>query len=331
MTITATNKLPAFDHFIQQLRHVWASTSDVETRMKRAEALLRVMLADSAIIAHSKQWPWTPGQNLLLYEDPDHHFVINATVRKPGSKGAVHDHGHSWTLYGLVEGTERIERYTRLDDGKRAGHAELKLIADREMEPGGVDFVPPYEVHAERGGPERWLLFECGPHVGAIGRADHHAMAVGAVATSEHTGRQHVGQTIAQDVRWHAKLGIRKALILAVAFDLEFGACRQHVNAQPLGELAQPREPSILPLPHRQRRPQRPNARGLLSGDELGQSVGVDIRRMDSEPCDEHREHAQVAALHRLDRREQQRILDVGLAQRHLHREDHADPGHRRV
>jgi predicted metal-dependent enzyme (double-stranded beta helix superfamily) len=155
MAAIATNRLPAFDRFIQELRKVWVSVSDAETRMKRAETVLKVALADPTIGAHSKQWPWTPGQNLLLYEDPDYHFVINATVRKPGSKGAVHDHGHSWTLYGLVEGTERIERYVRLDDGRREGYAELKLVADREMGSGGVDFVPPYEVHAERGGPER--------------------------------------------------------------------------------------------------------------------------------------------------------------------------------
>ncbi|MGA2944629.1 MAG: hypothetical protein ABSE50_21605 [Xanthobacteraceae bacterium] len=151
----ATNRLPAFDGFIQQLRHVWSSIGDVETRMKRAEILLQQLLADAAMLAHSTQWPWTPGQNLLLYEDPDHHFVINATVRKPGSKGMVHDHGHSWTLYGLLEGTEQIERYKRLDDGKRPGHAELRLLSSKEMGPGGVDFVSPYEVHAERGGPER--------------------------------------------------------------------------------------------------------------------------------------------------------------------------------
>ena len=155
MIATATSRLPAFEHFIAQLRQVWASVSDAETRMKRAEILLKGALADPTIIAHSKQWPWTPGQNLLLYEDPDCHFVINATVRKPGSKGAIHDHGHSWTLYGLVEGTERIERYIRLDDGRRADYAELRLVADREMGPGGVDFVPPFEVHAERGGGER--------------------------------------------------------------------------------------------------------------------------------------------------------------------------------
>lgn len=150
-----TARLPAFEHLIQELRRVWASESDVEQRMKRAETLLKVALADPSIVSHSKQWPWTPGQNLLLYEDPDHGFAINATVRKPGSKGAIHDHGHSWTLYGLIEGTERIERYKRLDDGKRDGYAELTLVADREMGPGGVDFVPPYSVHAERGGPDR--------------------------------------------------------------------------------------------------------------------------------------------------------------------------------
>jgi len=155
MTNNNTTRLPAFERFIQELRQVWASVADVETRMKRAETLLKVALADPDIVAHSKQWPWTPGQNLLLYEDRDHHFVVNATVRQPGSKGAVHDHGHSWTLYGLVEGTERIEGYKRLDNGKRPGHAELELIADRQMGPGGVDFVPPYEVHAERGGPDR--------------------------------------------------------------------------------------------------------------------------------------------------------------------------------
>ncbi len=151
-----TARLPAFEHLIQELRRVWASESDVETADEaRRDSAQGCARRSRRSCAHSKQWPWTPGQNLLLYEDPDHGFAINATVRKPGSKGAIHDHGHSWTLYGLIEGTERIERYQRLDDGKRDGHAELKLVADREMGPGGVDFVPPYSVHAERGGPDR--------------------------------------------------------------------------------------------------------------------------------------------------------------------------------
>jgi predicted metal-dependent enzyme (double-stranded beta helix superfamily) len=155
MTSTVPNRLPAIENLVQKLRQVWISESDMESRMRRAELALKEVLSDPDVVKHSKQWPWTPGQNLLLYEDPDHHFVINATVRKPGSKGAVHDHGHSWTLYGLVEGIERIERYARLDDGKCEGFANLKLVAEREMGPGGIDFVAPHQVHAERGGEVR--------------------------------------------------------------------------------------------------------------------------------------------------------------------------------
>jgi predicted metal-dependent enzyme (double-stranded beta helix superfamily) len=155
MTSTIANRLPPIENLVQKLRQVWTSVSDMEARMRRAEVALKETLSDPAVVVHSKRWPFTPGQNLLLYEDPDHHFVINATVRRPGSKGAVHDHGHSWTLYGLVDGVERIERYARTDDGKREGYADLKLISDREMGPGGVDFVPPYQVHAERAGAAR--------------------------------------------------------------------------------------------------------------------------------------------------------------------------------
>jgi predicted metal-dependent enzyme (double-stranded beta helix superfamily) len=155
MISTSTNRLPAIENLVQKLRQVWTLESEVEVRMRRAEVALKETLSDPNVVTHSKQWPWTPGQNLLLYEDPDYHFVINATVRKPGSKGAVHDHGHSWTLYGLVDGIERIERYTRMDDGKRERFADLKLVAEREMGPGGVDFVAPYEVHAERAGASR--------------------------------------------------------------------------------------------------------------------------------------------------------------------------------
>jgi predicted metal-dependent enzyme (double-stranded beta helix superfamily) len=155
MTSTTKNRLPAIQNLVQKLRQIWVSEEHLEARMRRAEVALKEALSDSDVVTASKRWPWTPGQNLLLYEDPDYHFVINATVRQPRSKGAVHDHGHSWTLYGLITGIERIERYARMDDGKREGFADLKLVADREMGPGGVDLVPPYQVHAEQGGSDR--------------------------------------------------------------------------------------------------------------------------------------------------------------------------------
>jgi predicted metal-dependent enzyme (double-stranded beta helix superfamily) len=196
MTTTTTNRLPALEGLVQRLRQIWTTEPDFEMRMRSAEPALKAVLRDPDVIAHSKQWPWTPGQNLLLYEDPDHHFVINATVRKPGSKGAVHDHGHSWTLYGLVDGVERIERYVRIDDGKLEGFADLKLVADREMGPGGVDFVPPYEVHAERGGAERSVAIIIRSER-MVGRFKQHMFDVEGRSVTEGWGPEQVSYILA--------------------------------------------------------------------------------------------------------------------------------------
>src|SRR5271165_5943949 len=46
MIVAATYRLLAFERLTQRLPQVWASVSDIETRLKRAETLLRVMLAD---------------------------------------------------------------------------------------------------------------------------------------------------------------------------------------------------------------------------------------------------------------------------------------------
>src|ERR1700691_6252914 len=123
-------RLPVFDKFIADLRAIWGAEADDGRRMTKAKPLLERLVMDPALKAHSAQWPSTEGRkNLLLYVDPDHHFAINAVVREPGRTGGVHDHAHAWVLYGLVEGTESLERYDRLDDGSRPGYAEVKLAS----------------------------------------------------------------------------------------------------------------------------------------------------------------------------------------------------------
>lgn len=149
------HRLAVLDRLIAELRAIWSSEPNLEARMRRAKPVLEAVLADTELLAHSKAWPSTVGQNLLFYEDPDFGFAINATVRPPGSRGTVHDHAHAWTLYGLLDGWEHLERYARRDDGTRPGHAELELLSDATLRPGMIDFVAPYEIHAERGGDGR--------------------------------------------------------------------------------------------------------------------------------------------------------------------------------
>jgi len=149
-------RLPVFDRFVNELRGIWAAETENQHRMERAKPLLERLVKDDGLKAHSAGWPSTEGhKNLLLYVDPDHHFVINAVVRVPGRKGSVHDHADAWVLYGVLDGTESLERYDRVDDGSRPDFAEVKLASVTTGSQGKVDLVPPHAIHAEQGGPTR--------------------------------------------------------------------------------------------------------------------------------------------------------------------------------
>ena len=149
-------RLPVFEKFVAELRAIWAAQGDDQRRMEAAKPLLERLVLDPALKAHSASWPSTEGRkNLLLYVDPDHHFVINGVVRMPGRTGGVHDHADAWVLYGVLDGSESLERFDRVDDGSRSGHAEVKLASVTTGTQGKVDLVPPHAIHAEQGGPTR--------------------------------------------------------------------------------------------------------------------------------------------------------------------------------
>jgi len=149
-------RLPVFEKFIGDLRAVWSAETDDARRMDKAKPLLEAFVKDPDLKGHSAQWPSTEGRkNLLLYVDPTYNFVVNAVVRMPGRTGSVHDHANAWVLYGVLDGTERLERYDRVDDGSRPGHAEVRLTSVTTGTQGKVDLVPPHAIHAEQGGPTR--------------------------------------------------------------------------------------------------------------------------------------------------------------------------------
>ena len=151
-----TKQLPVFEKFIQDLRAAWAELPDMEARMKKGQQLLEALVKDEGLRQASRSWPSTEGRkNLLFYEDPDYGFAINGVVRIPGRKGSIHDHAHAWTAYGLLDGTESLERFRRIDDRSKEGHAELELESVTQGTPGKVDLVPPFDIHAEQGGPTR--------------------------------------------------------------------------------------------------------------------------------------------------------------------------------
>lgn len=152
----ASQRHPALQKFIDDLRAIWASDPDVGSCMEKAKPLLEKLVQNEDIQARSVDWPSTEGRkNLLLYVDEQYEFAINAVVRVPGRKGSVHDHAHAWVLYGVLCGTESLERYERIDDRSRDDFAQVRMTSVSVGSPGKVDLVPPFDIHAEQGGPTR--------------------------------------------------------------------------------------------------------------------------------------------------------------------------------
>jgi hypothetical protein len=147
--------LPCFEGFLEELKVIWGTLPDDGQRMEVARESLRALIGQDDLLEHSRNWPDTVGQNLLLYEDERFGFVVNAVVRPAGYKGGVHDHAQAWVLYGVLDGEETLERFRRLDDGDKPGYAEVELVSATRGARGSVDIVPPYDIHAEQGGQRR--------------------------------------------------------------------------------------------------------------------------------------------------------------------------------
>jgi predicted metal-dependent enzyme (double-stranded beta helix superfamily) len=152
------------DRFVAKTRDLFAEEPDTDRRWELLRPVLAELLADPETLEASKGWPSTTfrdgrAENLLFYVDPDYGFAINASVRSAsrpvGERSLVHHHSHIYTLYGLLDGHEGMERYERLDDRSRPDHAEIKRTADAIIGPGEIDLVRPYEIHAEIAQGER--------------------------------------------------------------------------------------------------------------------------------------------------------------------------------
>jgi predicted metal-dependent enzyme (double-stranded beta helix superfamily) len=151
--------MSALQKFIESARKLHAEENDPAKRWEKMTPLLQELLAAPSIREQSKSWPTCSqadrAQNLLFYEDPNYRFVINGLIKAPRSRTQIHDHAHNWTLYGVLDGNETIERYERIDDGTKPDYADIRKTVDVKVGPGKIDLVPPYEIHAEESGDER--------------------------------------------------------------------------------------------------------------------------------------------------------------------------------
>jgi len=144
------------DRFVRKTCELFRKEPDLDTRWTALTPILAELLADPEVLEASSSWPDCVtkdgrAENLLFYEDPDFGFVINGLTKGAArtDRTRIHDHGQAYTLYGVLRGHERVERYERTDDRSRPDYAQIRKTADVLVGPGEIDLVKPYEVHAE--------------------------------------------------------------------------------------------------------------------------------------------------------------------------------------
>lgn len=162
---TRPEMIPAAEIFVSRVRDLFSKGLDEREIWTEACDHLRDLLADDQLKRHAETWPDSlavegkPG-NLLFYEDPDYGFVLNALIKAPKLKTSVHDHGKSWTLYGVLEGGESVTRFLRTDCGPQVPErATLEEAGTHDVVPGYIDFVPPWEIHQETNTDQRTIGF----------------------------------------------------------------------------------------------------------------------------------------------------------------------------
>src|SRR5215472_6244228 len=137
-TQSQTQTENAMGRFVRKTRALFAKEADLDKRWNALRPILAELLADPDVIAASKKWPdCVPAngraENLLFYEDPDYGFAINGLTKgdaRQGRSARIHDHAHIYTLYGVLDGRERVVRYNRLDDRSRPNYAEIRQASD---------------------------------------------------------------------------------------------------------------------------------------------------------------------------------------------------------
>ena len=147
--------VPAFSRFIDDLRAHFAAGLPEDDHWKGVRDLLRTLVADREMRQASRAWTAKKGREYVLHHDTDLGFFVGALVREPNHRAVIHDHAHTWTVYGVLDGAEITHVYQRTDGGKTSGKATLELIDRHEAPTGHVDVIGPWVPHSEWGAAER--------------------------------------------------------------------------------------------------------------------------------------------------------------------------------
>lgn len=125
-------------------------------KKKVCEALSRALRDKELIARHVTADQCKPRK--VLYEDPELGFCICGHVYGEARSGGPHDHGPTWAIYGVAEGTTEMTDWKITKKGSGDVPTLVEPVRSYEMKPGDCQFYDAADVHSPRMSPSTKLI-----------------------------------------------------------------------------------------------------------------------------------------------------------------------------
>ncbi len=139
-----------FQDFVTDLELVTSAEKDQPEMIRKVSRKMKFLLeaGPSILTPEEREEKSDCYARHLVYIDRRRRFVIMSGVWLAGQGTPVHDHG-TWGVMGVFSGELKVTNYTRLDDRKRPGYAEIHEASGLWAGPGSVSYVlpPNEEIH----------------------------------------------------------------------------------------------------------------------------------------------------------------------------------------
>jgi hypothetical protein len=140
--------------FVDEVRHVVSRRLRVPETLQTLTPSFRRLLTNRTFLREKLATLESVDDEVCLYHDPDYHFVVLArgASSRPAHKGQSHaamphDHGPLWALYGLYEGSARLQRYVPDSTQDRGPFPGLRLVSEVGSTAGAIDAIALHSMH----------------------------------------------------------------------------------------------------------------------------------------------------------------------------------------
>lgn len=165
----ATSSIYTVEAFIAEVQAILADEGVTDAGLSAIAERMKGLVARDDLysgIPHKNMTDDMPSTR--LHAEPDGSLSLSLAKFAYEEPTRVHNH-NSWGVACIYKGVDRYTAWERVDDGSKAGHAELKAVKTLTMRRGDASYWldPPGDMHSQWGqdGHAAWELVLMGRNI----------------------------------------------------------------------------------------------------------------------------------------------------------------------